>query len=81
MSLADVIIIIVIALIIIAIVYLQFIRHGYYPCDSCPKKKRCASINGESLKEYYRKVCAKEKNEEQTKIKSCCKKDWFFIKP
>ena len=64
MSLADGIIIFVIAIIVIAIIYFQFIRRSYSPCDSCPKKERCAGLNGESLKEYYRKVCAQEKQEE-----------------
>jgi hypothetical protein len=67
MSLADGIIIFVIAIIVIAIIYFQFIRRSYSPCDSCPKKERCAGLNGESLKEYYRKVCAQEKQEEEKK--------------
>ena len=38
MSLADGIIIFVIAIIVIAIIYFQFIRRSYSPCDSCPKR-------------------------------------------
>lgn len=72
MSAADIVIIIVIALILFAIVYFNFIKHRYTPCDSCPQKKRCENLNGESLKEYYRKVCATD-SEKKSSSKSCCK--------